>query len=185
MLNQTLQRETPQVSQSNLPSGLNGNKKTVKIMSKAARENAAFPIVRECAIHILNQYNVSSMNYKDECLAIGNWVQKNVTYVRDPDGIELLTDPKTMIDKISRGVARGDCDDMALLIATLLLSIGHRPFFRCVRYKSNYGHYNHIYVVCYEKNRSNSPERIVLDAIIKWQPIGYEVPHQSGDEYPA
>jgi len=169
--------------ESQLPDGLSGNKKTVKEMIRAARKTAALPIIRECAIHILNSYGVNSMNYKDECIAIGDWVKKNVRYVRDPEDIELLTDPVTMIDKISRGIARGDCDDMALLIATLLLSIGHQPFFRCVRYRSNTGNYNHIYVVCYEKNRQTRPERIVLDAIIKWKPMGYEVPHASGDEF--
>jgi hypothetical protein len=152
-------------------------------MRKAARFCAADPYIRMYAIGILNQYKTDSQNYADEALAIGDYVKKHVRYVRDPDGIELLTDPKTMIDMLNRGIARGDCDDMSLLIATLLLSIGHTPYFRAVRYDSFFGHYNHIYVVCYEKNLGKPKRRIVLDAIIKTRPIGFEVPHKSGDEF--
>lgn len=167
-----------------LSNGKKGNIQTIKIMKEAARRCAAYPQVREFAIAILNQYDTISQNYVDEARAIAHYVQKNVGYVRDPDGIELLTDPLTMIDKMQRGVARGDCDDMSLLIATLLLSIGHSPLYRAVRYEDDYGHFNHIYVVCYEKNMGKQRVRIALDAIVKTRPIGFEVPHRSGEEFP-
>lgn len=166
-----------------LSNGKKGNIETINIMKEAARRCAASPIVREFAISILNQYKTKSNDYVDEALAIGDYVKKTVRYVRDPDGIELLTDPLTMIDKMQKGIARGDCDDMSLLIATLLLAVGHSPSYRAIRYDSNYGHFNHIYVVCYEKNLGKQQVRVVLDAIIKIKPIGYEIPHKSGDEF--
>lgn len=171
------------VSKGRLSDGKKGNLETINLMIKAARACAADPYIRMYAIGILNQYKTDSQNYIDEALAIGDYVKKHVRYVRDPDGIELLTDPKTMIDMLNRGIARGDCDDMSLLIATLLLSIGHSPFYRAVRYDDSYGHFNHIYVVCYEKNLGKPRTRIALDAIIKQKPIGFEVPHKSGQEF--
>jgi hypothetical protein len=153
-------------------------------MKKVARERSGHPIVRKLALDIINYYNIDSHYYADEAKAIGTYVQKNVAYVKDPNGIEQLHDPLTMIEQIQRGVARGDCDDMALLVASLLLSIGHSPKFRVVRYESHFGPYNHIYVVDHTNNKEKK-QRVVIDCIIKDKPIGHEIPHKSGKEYPV
>jgi len=173
----------PEISKTGLPSGIFGNLKTIDVMKKVARERAGHPLVQTLARAILLSYNVDSQNYADEALAIGDYVKNKVRYVRDPDGIEQLSDPITMIDQIKRGTAMGDCDDMALLIGTLLLSVGGVPYFRAIRYKGDSGPFNHIYVVTYDKNWGGKEKRIVLDAILKRSPIGTEVPHSSGNEY--
>lgn len=103
--------------------------------------------------------------------------------MRDPENIEYLVDPVDMAKNMKNGTAQGDCDDMALMTATLLLTIGHQPFFRAVRYEQPLGNYNHIYVVDYEKNPYDGKKRIVLDCILKDKPIGSEVSHQNGEEY--
>lgn len=155
-------------------------------MRRVAHSRKGHPLVRQLALTILKTHNVASQNYVQEALAIGRYVKEKVRYVRDIAGMEQLHDPVTMIDQIQRGVAQGDCDDMSLLIATLLLSIGHQPFFRIVRYKNGVGPYNHIYVVVYEKDwGQKGRKRIVLDAILKRSPMGSEVPHKSGREIKA
>ncbi len=171
----------PTIKEGELPSGSAGNMATVDFMVKVARERAGSQKVRALATAIVA--GLRSMHYLDEAKAVGEYVQAHVRYVRDPSNIERLTDPDLMIDMIQRGTAQGDCDDMALLVASLLMSIGHEPFFRVVRYKGAWGPYNHIYVVDYEKN-VNDPEasRLVLDAIVKIRSIGFEVPHASGKE---
>lgn len=88
------------------------------------------------------------------------------------------------------GYTMGDCDDMSLLIATLLMSVGIRPHFRAVKYNEKSASYNHIYVVVYENNISDTSnpgplKRLVLDAIIKDRPIGFEIKHTSGKEFPV
>lgn len=155
---------------------------TLRVMKKIAKERAGHPTVRKLALNILNYYNIPSHHYADEARAIGTYVQQKVRYVKDPTGIEQLHDPLTLIDQIQQGIARGDCDDMALLVASLLFAIGHTPKFRCVRYKTKSGPYNHIYVVDYASNHGKK-HRVVIDCIIKKKPIGYEVRHASGDEY--
>lgn len=157
-------------------------------MSRVARNRSGHPKVRKLALNILNYYGIPSMRYVDEALAVGDYVKKYVRYVRDPDGIEYLQDPIDLIDQIVKGEAQGDCDDMSLLIATLLLSIGHTPCFRAVRYGTDYDHYNHIYVVDYEKNGTGPGDlkkRVVLDGILKRSRIGTEINHLSGDEFPV
>lgn len=174
----------PQVHEQNLSLGRAGNYETVKFMKRVAADRAGHPLVRSLATRIVQ--GLPSMAYLDEARAIGEWVWKNVRYVQDPAGIEQLKDPVLMIEETMRGEGHGDCDDMALLTATLLGAIGHYPNFRVVRYHSDFGPYNHIYVTDYQKNGiSGEKKRIVLDCIVKVMPIGFEVPHRSGREIPV
>ena len=153
-------------------------------MQRVARARASHPLVRQLALNILLDYDVLSQHYINEALAIGNFVKEKVRYVRDIQGVETLHDPLTLIDQIKRGVAQGDCDDISLLIATLLLSIGHSPFYKAVKYKKGIKTYQHIYVVVFERNPGQKKKReIVLDGILKIKPIGSEVPHAVGKLY--
>jgi hypothetical protein len=171
-----------QVVNKKLGEGIQGNYDTVQIMREIAHARKGDPTVRMLAESIMLSQGVGSMDYAHEAKAIGEYVRQKMRYSRDPNGIEQVQDPLLMIDKITRGVAQGDCDDMALLIVTLLLSIGHDPYFRIVKYKPFQPFFSHIYVVDYEKDHGQADERIVLDAILKTYPIGTEVPHASGEE---
>jgi hypothetical protein len=173
---------TPQVKNSQIGSGYFGNLDTVQKIKEVARASSVDPRVRELALRILQTSQIPSQDYASEAIAIAKFVQKKVRYVRDINGVETLHDPVTLIDQIQRGEAQGDCDDMSLLLASLLLSIGHQPFVRIVRYRGMSGPYQHIYVVVYEKNHNEGRRRIVLDCILKRAAIGTEVPHSSGDE---
>ena len=173
----------PKISEKNIGDGLKGNLDTIKFMKKVARIRVSDPIIRKLALNILLKYRVPSNYYVDEALAIGDYVKEKVRYVRDPDGVEYLQDPVDMVKNIRDGTAQGDCDDMALLAATLLLSIGHQPYFRAVRYAGSFGNFNHIYVVDYDRNPYKQKLRIVLDCILKDKQIGFEIKHSSGEEY--
>jgi hypothetical protein len=176
----------PDIQSTNAPDGIRGNLDTVNMIKKIARKESGDPLVRRIANNIVNYHKIPSHSYLEEARAIGAWVQQNMRYVRDADGIEQLTSPNLLLRHMTElGYMTGDCDDMSVLISALLLSIGCVPTLRCVRYKSNSGHYNHIYVVVYEQNHPNPPQRLVLDAIIKNKPIGTEMPHQSGDDFPV
>ncbi|MEO5348866.1 MAG: hypothetical protein H7836_04395 [Magnetococcus sp. YQC-3] len=176
---------TPEVHNGSLGFGVQANYNTVEMLIKIARQRSTHPRIRELTLRVLQYYKVKSQDYINEALAVGLFVQKKVRYVRDIHNVETVHDPLTLIDQIKRGEAHADCDDQALLIVTMLLSIGHQPFFRIVKYKNQSGPFNHIYVVVYERNHATSRKRIVLDAIIKRKPIGYEVPHVYGEEIKA
>jgi hypothetical protein len=174
--------EAPSISNGKIPDGAKGNEKTIQVMREIALSRAGNPVVRELALNIIMMSKIPSHNFIDEARAIGQYVQQKVHYVRDPAGIEQLHDPLLMIDRIRAGHGYGDCDDMSLLIATLLLSIGAQPYYRAIKYDSVFGNYNHIYVVVYDRNYKGKNKRLVLDAIIKERPIGTEVPHKYGIE---
>jgi hypothetical protein len=174
----------PQISETEVGDGLSGNIQTIDLMKKVARLRSGDQLLRKLALNILANYRVKSHYFVDEALAIGDYVKNKVRYVRDPDNIERLQDPIDMIKDIQNGTAQGDCDDMALVTAALLLSVGHQPLFRAVRYEQPLGNFNHIYVVTYEKNPHEQRQRVVLDCILKDREIGSEVQHMNGEEYP-
>ncbi len=152
-------------------------------MKKVARLRAGDPTLRKLALNILQEYQIPSNFFINESLAIGDYVKNSIRYVRDPDNIEQIQDPIGMLRDIQSKSAQGDCDDMALFTATLLLTIGHQPFFRAVRYSEPFGNYNHIYVVDYENNPGTDRKRVVIDCILKDKPIGFEIRQINGDEF--
>lgn len=162
-----------------LREGNAGNYDTVEEMKKLARQRMSEPKVRELVKGILSLYKTKPQNFYDECFAIGEWTQKMLHYLKDPHGLETIQDPIMLIDQLKkRGDAYGDCDDMSLFIATLLLSIGHQPYFVLARYPNFSSGFQHIYVCVYEKNyrENGKPRRLVIDAIVSDRKIGYEVP---------
>lgn len=149
-------------------------------MQDLAHKAAGSPLVQKLASAII--LDVPSHYYADEARAIGQFVQAKVRYRKDPDGFEQLQTPELLVSEIQAGTAQGDCDDMALLTSALLLSIGHQPSYAMVRYDSPSGAYAHIYCVDYDSNPGQGVQRVVLDCILKDQPIGTEVNYLSGDE---
>ena len=180
--NETLGK-IPKIQETSISDGAKGNIQTVEFMKKVARVRAGDPFIRKLALSILTEAGIPSNYYVSEALAIGDYVKSRVRYVRDPQGIEYLQDPLDLAKQTVSGAAQGDCDDMSLLVSTLLLSIGHSPFFRCIRHEDISGAYNHIYVVIYEKDFRGPQMRVALDCILKDKQIGYELPHRSGDEF--
>lgn len=177
-------KDLPETKTYKLPDGSLGNIATVNFLIQLARKRSAHPLIRQLAINILKQAGTMSMHYFDEARAVGEWVRKNVPYLKDITNVETVHDPITMIDKWKRGTLAVDCDDQALFIATLLLSIGHKPVYRIVKYIAGYPAYNHIYVYEVTKNRGGETKRLVMDAIMKTKAIGFEVPHAEGRDFP-
>jgi hypothetical protein len=171
--------------------GVRGNLDTIEVMKNMARKYSRHDLVKRLATNILHSYKIPSHHYLQEAQAIGQFVKDHVRYVKDPVGTESLQAPDMMIRMMQEvGYAMGDCDDMSLLMAALLMSVGIAPKFRAIKYDEKCPHFNHIYVVVYENNIKDSLapgqiKRLVLDAIIKDKPIGFEMPHPNGKEFPV
>lgn len=73
--------------------------------------------------------NVTSGDYASEVLALNYWVYQNIRYIPDPTNVELVKDPERLIQTGS-----GDCDDIAVLCAALLLAVGKTPAFMLVAF---------------------------------------------------
>lgn len=66
-------------------------------------------------------------DYASEVLACYHWVCQNVRYMRDVHDVEFLKEPSVTVETQS-----GDCDDMATLLAAMLMACGNRCSFMLV-----------------------------------------------------
>jgi hypothetical protein len=70
-------------------------------------------------------------DYNSEIQAIYHWVCQNVRYVRDIHDVELVISPQRVLE-----LGGGDCDDMACLLAAMLMSIGNECRFMVVGFEN-------------------------------------------------
>jgi len=92
-------------------------KETLVWMARFARSGEANPQLRGLAERITR--NVFPHDYLSEYTAILNWVRTHIRYSRDPRTIEQLKQPHVVAQ-----TRTGDCDDMSILIASLVAQMG-------------------------------------------------------------
>lgn len=102
------------------------------------------PRVRQVAGVILSergpggQWAVPERNWNAEVDAIYWWVRNNVRYTRDIHEVELFQKPRrTLETKIA------DCDDLSILIGSLLQCVGYPVILRVIGLGGN--SYQHVY----------------------------------------
>jgi hypothetical protein len=76
--------------------------------------------VRQRAIDVLLERQVRPKDYLGEIKALFEWVQHNVRYTKDTFRVEVLHSARRMLE-----LRAGDCDDMAILLGSMLEAIGH------------------------------------------------------------
>lgn len=103
-----------------LPDGPEGTYVTMRAMRNFARASLKTPeqIVRNAALSIVK--NVAPRDYWGELKACHAFVRDQIRYTMDPDDIELVQSPEVTLSNSS-----ADCDDKSVLLAALLLSLGH------------------------------------------------------------
>ena len=117
---------------------------TVRMMIGMVNRSFLDPIIRERGASLSIGCERSQRCEDREIL---HYVRSQVQYIKDPSGVEALTNPVTLEAKIRQRVsAFGDCDDMSMLIAALLKSIGHQPKFVVIG-RRNILH--HVLVSCH------------------------------------
>jgi hypothetical protein len=93
---------------------------TAEQVKRLIRAGAKDFYVRQRAIDILLARGVRPKNYLGEIHALFQWVQQNIRYTKDPFRVEVLHSPRRMLE-----LQAGDCDDMTILLGSMLESIGH------------------------------------------------------------
>src|SRR5262245_8921602 len=95
-------------------------------MRKAALSSQEHLPVRQLAEEICQ--GVASKDYGSEYLAIYYFILGRCRYMRDPRTVELVKAPYLVATDILKGkIPSIDCDDMAALIAALILAVGGKP----------------------------------------------------------
>lgn len=143
---------------------------------QTAAEMAA--LVRKAAVHdeglhkfaaqiLINNRLDSHSDPNDVIDALFRYCQQ-LKYIHDPAGS--FDSIQTARQTIKNGF--GDCDDLSVLLATLLALVGFRPRFVLARYRDDSAGYDHIYLDTIGARN----ERVALDPSTRTQGIGWESP---------
>lgn len=112
---------------------------TLKAMRQLAFQARADLEIRALVEKLCSQ--VAEGDYASETLAIYYWVTQNVRYMRDPDALEMVKDPRQTLKTRS-----GDCDDIATLLAAMFLASGNPVRFAIASFRSGMPVFSHVYV---------------------------------------
>jgi hypothetical protein len=108
--------------------GYGGTLSTVVVMQRVATQATLDPEIRKLAEDIVRP--LAQRDWKAEARAIEAWVRRGLRYTRDGLNVETLKTPRSLSDEFkAHGKFTGDCDDASMLVAALLLAVGHRPSF--------------------------------------------------------
>lgn len=114
------------LAEATIPNGFAGTAQTIKIMMALTDDASRDPQVVALAQQIVR--NVPARDYRGEAATLLAWTQANVRYVRDPVGIERLTDPRHTLF-VTRAE---DCDGLAMVLGALAGAIGIQWGFRTI-----------------------------------------------------
>jgi hypothetical protein len=154
----------------NIGQGKTGSYQTAREMARLVREAAVKDIALEkFTVEILTRNGLDSHADPDSTIdALFRYVQK-IPYISDTTGTGNFDAIQTARDTIELG--KGDCDDLSILLATLLSLVGFRPAFVMARMNESSKGFDHIYVEVWANN-----ERIALDPTSKKFGMGWESP---------
>lgn len=143
---------TPYIQQrQTIPAGARGAQATLQQMALLARAGLRDQAVRNKAVALTTRGFLSGTGLKQkdflgEAQRIHAFVRDQIRYVRDTDGVELLHDAPTLLK-----IGAGDCDDKAILLASLLGSIGHPTRFVAVAFAPD--QFSHVWLQDYINGR--------------------------------
>lgn len=108
--------------------------------------------------------NDHKRNFED----IAKFINDTYTYVADPIFVEYVVSPTVMLkDWADNGKMRGDCDDVCLLMASMLVSVGIDS--RIVAVKAGSEYFNHVIL-----ETSLGTKRIQYDPCLTYSIVSYD-----------
>jgi transglutaminase-like putative cysteine protease len=154
-------------------SGIFGTNDSLGIMAAVVRGYESDPIVRGQAKTIVEF--LPARNAPIEVNALFEWVRDNIRYLSGPLDVEQVHTPDVTLED-----RQGKCTDQAVLLATMLRSIGYPVKFIAAAYQMP-GVFEHVYVGAKVRG-----EWVTLDTTIPYEPncdmlpcpgtYGYEPP---------
>lgn len=103
------------------------------------------PRIHQIASDVITQkqngnWKIQERDWDKEVDALFNYVREHVRYTSDTFGVETFQKAGRTLQ-----LKKGDCDDLSILLGSLLQSIGYPVILRVVGLGGNY--YQHVYVV--------------------------------------
>jgi hypothetical protein len=120
-----------------LAGGDAGVSQTVDQMRNLVNEAITDPSIIRLAKDIVR--GVPAFDDTSEAQALYNWVRQNIRFTKDPVNKETLYPPTELLQ-----IKAGDCDDISMLLGTLLMAIGYPA--RLMTVAANGDEFSHVYV---------------------------------------
>lgn len=122
-----------------LPPGDAGTRATLRAMRAEVHAGLLDPAVRTAALGIIR--HIPARDGRGHADTLRRWLGERWRFVRDPDGVEYVLTPREQLERLYRvGALEGDCDDAAVLGATLGKVIGLPARFRALAFGGPYRH---------------------------------------------
>lgn len=90
----------------------------------------------------------------EQVRALDTWLRTHFVFRDDPRKVhgivleDFLIDPRVAVARDRAGqLVEGDCDDAAMLVATVGLAVGLRATFRAVGFDGSFGPLSHVFTV--------------------------------------
>ena len=127
-----------------LSDGLSDAEQILASIEQLSREYSSMPEVRAFALSLMPR-NMTNDDRNGQLRSIGDFVARDMIYVRDPVAVEYFISVPKMIQEYGRtGRIYADCDDHVMMFNTLLKSLGFHV--RAVAGKLNDGKYfDHVF----------------------------------------
>lgn len=129
-----------------VPSGREGIKATLQLMSRITRQSKKDAGIRELAGQLVR--DLPQYDKVGEIRALHAFVRDHIRYTNDIRGVETIQTPRVTLET---GV--GDCDDKSTLLASLLEAIGKATRFVAVGFGEGGGHSHVLVEVLTRKGR--------------------------------
>ncbi len=120
-----------------LLSGDAGVEQTINEMRSLVDEALRDPQIIRLSTDIVR--SVSAFDDYGEANALYEWVRRNIRFTKDPVNKEKLYPPAELLK-----IRAGDCDDIAMLLGTLLMAVGYPA--RLMTVAANGDEFSHVYV---------------------------------------
>lgn len=145
-----------------IPGGVAGVRATLSIMVKLTHQGRKDPGVIALAEQVTKV--CPAQDFSCEVGALFQWVKKHIRYVRDPRDVEKINTAERTLR-----VGTGDCDDMSVLLASLLEAVNNKTRFWVLAFDS--GDYEHVVTQV-----RAGVEWITLDPTVSYSNVGWTPP---------
>jgi hypothetical protein len=154
-----------------IPQGYAGTRETILRMKDKVDQGKKDSRIISLASDIAS--SVRERDHWGENEAIFNWVKRNIRYVNDPYGVELIQSPIYTVQRRA-----GDCDDLSIMVNALSASLGYNTAFKTIKADKRYpNEFSHVYSLI-----EIDGKWITADASQKTKPLGWEPPSHLGYE---
>lgn len=120
-----------------IPGGKAGIIRTLKLMRELVRQGKIDMTIRQLALKLVA--HLPQKAWRAQINALFEFVREEIRYVHDINGIETLHTARKVLE-----LGSGDCDDKAILLASLLESVGHPTRFMAIGFAPD--EYEHVLV---------------------------------------